>query len=204
MFVKALLVTSVLALTTAQGAGTGIKRAFLDTSHGQNFAGLMNAHFNNSVNYMLTSKQYDSQYMERPGMAKLLREASDREWEEGMDMLKKYMQRGGNIAIFNDKININAKAQLANYDSRFDSYTTTLDGLLTDAHNRFDTINTLHGDSNKHSNSNNRIPDFDIGHYLDNKLSEEAEIIYKLKSHKTTLDQMSSLGVAISMFDEAL
>jgi len=197
--VKAVLLAGVLVLTEASSVGTGIK--FLKTSNGKDFVELMNTHFDHSVKYMLTSKQYGSQYMERPGMAKLLMDASDREWEEGMDVLKKYMQRGGDIEAFNEKININAKAQLANYDNRFDSYATTLDGLLTDANNRFDTINTLHMQANKHSN---KIPDFDIGHFLDKKLSEEAETIYKLTSDKTTLDQMKTLGVAISMFDEAL
>lgn len=43
----------------------------------------------------LQSKFYGSQFSERPGMAKLLAEESDRHWEEGMDVLKKYLQIGG-------------------------------------------------------------------------------------------------------------
>jgi len=192
-FVKALLVASVLVLTEAGNPGDGIHNCIDNDSCSNHLVELMNAHFDKSVNYILTSKQYDSQYMERPGMAKLLKEASDEEWEEGMDTLKKYMQRGGNIGTFNNKININAEAQLANYNTRFASYSTTLNGLLEDVLNRFDYMMKprLH-------------KDFDIGHFLEDKLAKAAKTIYKLKSHKTTLDQMKTLGVAVSMFDEAL
>lgn len=44
---------------------------------------------------MLQSQQYGSQFVQRPGMAKLLKEASDKNWEEGLDILKKSLQRGG-------------------------------------------------------------------------------------------------------------
>jgi len=200
MFVKAVLVASIIGLSQANcGSDPAAVCPFLESSRDNLFVDLMNDHFDKSVEYMLTSKQYGSQYMERPGMAKLLMDASDREWEEGMDVLKKYMQRGGEIQVFNEQININAQPQLADYDNRTGLYATTLDGLLTDAEARFDSFNRLHQKSQQKLHY-----DFDIGHFLDDKLEEEAETIYKLTSHKKTLAQMSSLGVAVSMFDEAL
>lgn len=43
------------------------------------------------------SKQYGGQDFQRPGMAKLLAEESDRHWEEGINALKKHLQIGGLI-----------------------------------------------------------------------------------------------------------
>jgi len=200
--VKALVVASVLVFSEAQSTTGGQK--FWD----DHFIEALNSHFNKSVNYMLTSKQYDSQYMERPGMAKLLSEASDEEWEQGMEMLKKYMQRGGNSQKIVAGITINAAPKLDNYGSRSVSYATTLTDLLSDANARFSSFNNLHKFLTFHKNSNalsrTHDPDFELGHFMDKKLSKEAETIYKLQSYKTTLDKMSSMGVAISMFDKAL
>lgn len=42
--------------------------------------------------------------MERPGMSKLLAAESDRHWEEGMDVLEKYLQLGG-VTYKNDFLN---------------------------------------------------------------------------------------------------
>jgi len=200
--VKALVVASVLVFSEAQSPAAGQK--FWE----DHFIAALNAHFDKSVNYMLTSKQYDSQYMERPGMAKLLKEASDEEWEEGMDMLKKYMQRGGNSQKIMAGININAKPNVANFQTRSVSYATTLNDLLIDAKARFGSFNSLHKDFTFHKSRNGdrraHEPDFELGHFMDKKLSKEAENIYKLESYKTTLDKISKMGVAISMFDEAL
>lgn len=50
--------------------------------------------------------------MQRPGMAKYLMEASDFEWEEGLDFLKKYMQREGNIANFRSNMAVSGKVRM--------------------------------------------------------------------------------------------
>lgn len=46
-------------------------------------------------------------------MAKYLKELSDNQWEEGLDTLKKYMQRGGKIDDFRGKVNVNAKVRIS-------------------------------------------------------------------------------------------
>lgn len=52
------------------------------------------------------SKQYGGQYIQRPGMAKLLAEESDRHWEEGINALKKHLQIGGSVdADFDSSFN---------------------------------------------------------------------------------------------------
>lgn len=61
---------------------------------------------NDDVCVCWQSKHYGGQKVQRPGMAKLLAEESDRHWEEGINALKKHLQIGGVVnsdftAIFN-------------------------------------------------------------------------------------------------------
>lgn len=74
------------------------------------------------INSPTQSKQYDSQYWERPGMAKYLKELSDNQWEEGLDTLKKYMQRGGKIDDFRGKVNVNAKVRISFFREQFQDF----------------------------------------------------------------------------------
>merc|ERR1712212_903677 len=66
---------------------------------------IVKMHFDHSLDYLYTGVQYDSQYGERPGLAKKLRGMSDSQWEAGMDALNKYLEHGGSTdAAFVSKL----------------------------------------------------------------------------------------------------
>nr|QIZ86619.1 DOPA decarboxylase [Penaeus vannamei] len=155
--------------------------------------------FNDSLKYLYTSKQYDSQYMQRPGMAKYLMEASDFEWEEGLDFLKKYMQREGNIANFRSNMAVSGKGELtlAANEDKFQKFFETFTTLISDAETKFSEMN--HGDFRTGNNV-----DYEICHYLDDKLEKNVARIYELKTHSTNLNKLKTLGVAVNAFDSAL
>ncbi|XP_027239162.2 uncharacterized protein [Penaeus vannamei] len=172
------------------GSSTAVPEKFLE---------IMNKHFSDSLKYLYTSKQYDSQYMQRPGMAKYLMEASDFEWEEGLDFLKKYMQREGNIANFRSNMAVSGKGELtlAANEDKFQKFFETFTTLISDAETKFSEMN--HGDFRTGNNV-----DYEICHYLDDKLEKNVARIYELKTHSTNLNKLKTLGVAVNAFDSAL
>ncbi|XP_037793340.1 uncharacterized protein LOC119588771 [Penaeus monodon] len=130
----AVAAASGTSLTPQANAGSGIPGKFLE---------IMSKHFSDSLKYLYTSKQYDSQYMQRPGMAKYLMEASDFEWEQGLDFLKKYMQRQGTIANFRHNLNVLGKGELTfeNGEDKFEKYFGTFTNLISDAETKFSQMN---------------------------------------------------------------
>lgn len=166
---------------------------------------LMKKHFDLSMDYLLTSKQYGSQYVQRPGMAKYLNEASSRQWEEGMDILKKFLERGGSITDVNFKPAFNVQGtpelNLAETNGFNDNYVGTLRGMLEESKSLMKTMNHLHHLGGKTYENGG---DAEIAHYFDTKLEKEAELTRKLAGHAITLQKMSKLGVAINMFDSDL
>lgn len=165
------------------------------------FLNVMAMHFNNSMDYLYTSKQFDSQYMERPGMAKFLMQASDFEWEQGIDFLKKYFQRDGTINDFRDSIWFGGQGALtlSETDSqKFIKYSSTFGNLLDDAETTFGAMNTA-----RHQ-AITSAANYEIAHYLDDKLEKKAERIYELKKYKTIVNQLDGYGVAIHAFDSNL
>lgn len=177
--------------------------SFVNSNQGKKFLELMAQHFTQSLNYLYTSKQYGSQYMERPGMAKYLMDASDFQWEEGIDFLKKYMQREGNIADFRDNLVVSGKGELtfAENENKFDKYSGSFATLISDADSQFNEMNLIHS---RTAGTNRRVGDHEIRHYLDDKLEKKAERIYELKTHKANIDKLKDLGIAVNVFDSAL
>jgi len=77
---------AVVVAVVVCGAGAELPRDYL---------AVMKAHFDGSLKYLFKSFQFSGQAVQRPGMANLLRQKSDRHWQEGMDFMKKYFQKGG-------------------------------------------------------------------------------------------------------------
>jgi len=189
---------------TAQAtATTPPGRQFVKTEEGKKMLDLMKINFDHSLRNLYTSMQYGSQYLERPGMAKYLRETSDSEWEEGLDVLKKYMQRGGDIENFRSKLDVTGRGgvESSGYISRSNQYQVTLQALLEESQSKFNLMNEIHY---KATGAQQTEGDYDIGHYLDEKLSKETERMYELKNHEITFNKMKNLGVAARAFDSSL
>jgi len=166
---------------------------------------LMKERFDLSMKYLLTSKQYGSQYVQRPGMAKYLDEASSHQWEEGMDLLKKFLQRGGSTldGNFKSAFKVEGNPQLALSSSEVIStkYVSTLKDMLEDSKNVAKTMNHLHHLGGKIYENGG---DAEIAHYFDSKLEKEAELSREVAGHVNTLQKMRGLGVALEMFDSNL
>jgi len=188
---------------TAAGSVSAVYGLFLE--HGNNskiLLELMKQHFDLSLEYLLTSKQYGSQFVQRPGMAKLLGEASNRQWEEGMNILKKFLQRGGSISIQNfiPSLTVGGSADLPTVSSEAmkTEYVNTLKEMLEDSKDLTKSMNNLHHLAGKISSKGG---DAEIAHYFDSKLEKEAEITRDLAGHINTLQKMNKVGIALNMFD---
>ncbi|XP_063604357.1 uncharacterized protein LOC134779913 [Penaeus indicus] len=171
---------------------------FLETADGKKMLNLMNKQLQDSLTYLYTSKQYDSQYWERPGMAKYLKELSDKEWEEGLDTLKKYMQRGGKIGDFRSQMKVEAKGQFRSPNNEIQN-----DDMP-------ESLKKIHKDSSRKFNMRNRLmkkactKDAEICHFLEEGLAKEAERMYEMKSYQTIATGLMSSGVGLSLFDASL
>ncbi|XP_068223248.1 ferritin light chain-like isoform X2 [Palaemon carinicauda] len=170
-------------------------------SNSKMFLDLMKKHFDLSMDYLLTSKQYGSQYVQRPGLAKYLDEASSRHWEEGMNTLNKYLQRGGSISeeSFKPAFNIEGKPELTGSDA--EGYIATLKAMLDDSKEVTKSMNQLHHVAGKILDKGG---DAEIAHYFDDKLEKEAELTRELAGHINNLQKMSGLGVAMHIYDSDL
>lgn len=170
----------------------------LETDDGKKMLNLMNKHLQDSLVYLYTSKQYDSQYWERPGMAKYLKELSDNQWEEGLDTLKKYMQRGGKIDDFRNKVNVDAKGLLhaSKRENKYNKYMQTFSKIHRDSSNKFKLRNKLI--------SKTCTKDAEICHYLEEGLTQEAEKMYEVKNYQTITSGLVSTGVGLNLFDASL
>lgn len=174
---------------------------FLETDSGKKILDLMNKHLQNSLDYLYTSKQYDSQYLGRPGMAKYLKKMSDDEWEEGLDTLKKFLQRGGKVEDFRDKVNVDAKGQLefSDDENKYSKYVETFGNIHKDSTRKFLLMNRIISKASKH-----KLFEAEICHYLEESLTKEAERMYELKTHETIAKGLESVGVGLSLFDASL
>jgi len=176
-------------------------------SHGRGFLKLMKEQFGYSLDYILTSKQFGSQYVQRPGMAKVLAEASDRHWEEGMDMLKKFLQRGGDIVDtnynFKNHLRFSGKPQLTllQNEDKAVKYVDVLQTMLDNSKSVTKAVNKLYHQAGK---SYENGGDADMAHYYDEKIEKEVDVTRELAGHINTLQKMNNLGIAISMFDSNL
>ncbi|KAK7063313.1 hypothetical protein SK128_007886 [Halocaridina rubra] len=176
--------------------------------HGSEVLGLMKEHLQFSMNYLLTSKQYGSQYVQHPGMAKFLLEASDRHWEEGMDVLKKYLQRGGKVpsTVPDFKGNFvfagNPQLQMSGTDETIkDKYVDYLQTMLDNSKQLSKFMNRLYRKAGKNFDQGG---DAEFAHYFSDKSKNEAKITRELAGHINTFTKMKDLGLALTTFDSHL
>lgn len=182
----------------------GFPSTFLgNTNHTQRLLDLMTGHFNNSLEYLFTSKFYGSQFSERPGMAKLLAEESDRHWEEGMDVLKKYLQIGGTTdGVFPTSMNFKVETNMfTRPEALHDKYKDSLKSVMEDSRRLVNAVSDLYHDANHRPSSHG---DADVAHFLQEKAEEEAAVARKMVGHYITIQKMSSFGMALDIFDKNL
>jgi len=156
---------------------------------------IMQKHFDLSLDYLYTGVQYDSQYGERPGLAKKLRGMSDSQWEAGMDALNKYLEHGGSTdAAFVSKLHFKGgETASLTKASKGQVYMDTLEALSADSEALLDLYNNVY--------SRAILNDGDIAHYLEEKIEKEVEHSHELKGHIVNLDAMKGIGAAVAAFD---
>jgi len=189
------LSAAFFAYTTGQGLGdsiNGVQELKMDVLD------IMQKHFDSSLDYLYTGVQYDSQYGERPGLAKKLRAKSDAEWEAGMEALNKFLEHGGSTDQgFVGKLHFQGgeTAKLGS-NSKGQTYASTLKKLSDDSETKLHTYNTIW---------NRAIGnDGDIAHYLEEKIEKEQKYSHELKGHITTFEAMKNIGPAVAAFDSNL
>lgn len=165
---------------------------------------LMKTHIELSLNQLLTSKQYGGQSVQRPGLAKLLAEESDRHWEEGINVLKKYLQIGGKAdTTFNDRFNFKGEGELDLTDlTRMNmKYLNTMTEMMKTSRDLVSTLtNYYHLAIQRHNTNSNG--DVDVAHFLAKQAEKEAALAHKMASSCTTFNSIKNSGVATDMFDQ--
>ncbi|XP_018021641.1 uncharacterized protein LOC108677853 [Hyalella azteca] len=232
--IKGVLLLSLLAFGGGQASVQVLNTkvsSFFD-EHYEDYLKHMKAHFDNSLDYLFTSNAFADQSFERPGMGKILREASDRHWQLGINALKKYLQRGGDTPDLNTASNsISAygfisdePAQLRReeiFKRAFEftgenllksdhkdtpdfpaTYLKTLEEVTQDSKDMVVALNLLHKGSTQRHG--NGPYDADMAHFLEEKMEQEVEVLRKFKNLHTTLDKMKELGLARHFFDQHL
>ncbi|XP_045112138.1 uncharacterized protein LOC123505123 [Portunus trituberculatus] len=162
---------------------------------------LMKGHFSNSLDYLISGKYYDSQDVEFPGMAKLLVEESDRQWEEGMSVLKKYLHLGGTTdgSNFIDSMNFIGTFQQNNAVDV--NYKDSLKTVMTKSHHLTREITKLHVKANQNPSNNG---DTAVLHFLQEKAEKEIEVARKMAGLYVMVKDMFSDGIALGIFDQSL
>merc|ERR1712212_934999 len=156
---------------------------------------IVKMHFDHSLDYLYTGVQYDSQYGERPGLAKKLRGMSDAEWEAGMSALNKFLEHGGSTDLnFVNKLHFQGgETAKMGISSKGQTYAYTLRKLADDSLAKQNLYNTAY--------SRAIVNDGDIAHYLEEKIEKEVKHSHELKGHITTFESMKGIGAAVAAFD---
>merc|ERR1719285_624162 len=143
---------------------------------------IMKMHFDHSLDYLYTGVQYDSQYGERPGLAKKLRGMSDAEWEAGMAALNKFLEHGGSTdSNFVNKLHFQGgETAKMGISSKGQTYAYTLKKLAEDSLNKQNLYNPAF--------SRAILNDGDIAHYLEEKIEKEVKHSHELKGQITTFE----------------
>jgi len=159
---------------------------------------IMKMHFDHSLDYLYTGVQYDSQYGERPGLAKKLRGMSDDEWEAGMSALNKFLEHGGSTNLkFVNKFQFGGgETAKTGISSKGQTYAFTLKKLAEDSLEKQSTYNKAW----KLAFNN----DADIAHYLEEKIEKEVKHSHELNGQITTFEAMKGIGAAVAAFDSNL
>lgn len=175
---------------------------FLGNSvHNVGLLDLMNDHLTISLDYLHASKYYGSQYEERPGLSKLLAEESDRHWEEGISVLKKYLQLGGTTPGNNFLSSMIISVQNDLFGSSQTShvkYLGSLKSMVEKSRSLVDSITDLYHDANHKISGHG---DADVAHFLQEKAEKESEVARKMVGHYITLQKMDASGIAAAIFD---
>jgi len=155
----------------------------------------MKKHFDTSIKQLFLSFKMKSKVMERPGLAKVIRERSDANWEEGLSYTKKFFQRGGHF---------NHTALGENFQfvgaspARVADYSSALAGVVDDSTN---TANTLHTEFASHHCVRK---DPDMAQFLQEKTANERDTLRELQIIQTNLNSLSANGMALHIFDGTL
>lgn len=184
---------------------SGFPSSFLSgRGHDESFLNLMKSHFDTSLDFLFASKYYGRQDTERPGMAKLFAGESDRHWEEGMSVLKKYLHLGGvtyNDA-FLDRMVFKGKNVLPwTNEVPHVKYTSSLKTVMSKSRDLVNDFSDLHHEASRKSTGEG---DADVAHFLQEKAEKEAEVSRKMAGHYVTLQKMDASGIAVGIFDKEL
>jgi len=169
---------------------------------------VMKAHFDGSLKYLFKSFQFSGQAVQRPGLAHLLRQQSDRHWQEGTGFMKKYFQTGGEVN-----------------DTRFDdyfTYHTSVQELPLTIHpsSAFSSelsdfyvqeVKSLAGHTKRFASEIKSIRphrDPDMAHFIQEKHEHEVESVRRFTLANRNLELMYNTnnrnGLALYMFDQSL
>ncbi|KAG0726562.1 hypothetical protein GWK47_036279 [Chionoecetes opilio] len=98
----------------------------------------------------IKSKFYSTQYIERPGMAKLLMVESNRHWEDGMNVLKKYLNLGGTTYgdIFMNSMTFKGENNMYGATSSIAKYKSSLKTVMQKSRRLGNTISDLYHSAN--------------------------------------------------------
>lgn len=163
---------------------------------------LMKTHFTNSLDYLHSGKYFDSQNVDYPGMAKLLVGESDRHWEEGMSVLKKYLHLGGTTKdSFTACMDFFRIKTAEPRDAVEVQYKSSLMTVMEKSQHLNKEITELHNDANK-------IParkgDAALLHFLEEKAEKENDVARKMAGLYVILRKMLPDGIALGIFDQNL
>jgi len=162
----------------------------------------MKKHFDTSIKQLFLSFKMKSKSMERPGLAKVIRERSDANWEEGLSYAKKFFQRGGhfNHTAFEENFQFDGASptHLEASSDRVAHYSSALAGVVDDSTS---TANTLHSEFASH-HCVRRDPD--MAQFIQEKTANERETLRELQIIQTNLNSLSTNGMALHIFDGTL
>uniref|UniRef100_A0A0P4W197 Uncharacterized protein n=1 Tax=Scylla olivacea TaxID=85551 RepID=A0A0P4W197_SCYOL len=174
---------------------------FLIEGNTKSFLDLMKTHFANSLDYLYSGKYYESQKIEYPGMAKLLVDESDRQWEEGMNVLKKYLHLGGTTEGNNFINSMDFTKSIESHDAAEVEYKNSLKTVMEKSQALIKEITKLHVSANKVPSKNG---DVSLSHFLEEKAEKESDVARKMAGLYIMLRKMVSNGIAIGIFDQSL
>jgi len=193
------VVSGTYAVTTTNDKSwASIERLFLHQ---------MQSHIDSSLTNLFTSFRMKSSVMQRPGLAKLLREESDRHWERGFSYAKKYFQREGqfntqftdffNFHGNNPKVPENKVGQDATENKYSKFYTSQFGSLVGGVEADNHRVNEIY-----HHHVIRVDPDY--AHFVQEKAEGERSVLRNLQILKKNLDGLHGNGMALHLFDKAL
>jgi len=164
------------------------------TEKGDRFREVMQQSLEDSISELIKSYSYLDQSQERPGMGKLFREQSDKRWNQGVEMLKKYVKRGGVVNITDEQWAVHASKSDTHGQK---TYMQDLESLVTSAEKRAQKLQILYKETTE-------VHDPDIIHFIGEKMEDEIKNHNELDVLKNILSGMKDEQLAMHFFDEHL